>query len=796
MSAKKVSLIQKLMVFMLVGIFSVCLLTAPASAADITGNSGEDRVYSDLSRSNPYFNYIKYLSQRGIVAGFPDGSFRPEESVSRAEAAVMLAKAMGLEAGPAGETSFHDVGKNHWAAAYIESCAKAGYMEGYPDGSFHPDEILSRAQGISLVLGLSRQDMSQASLPQIEDVSPEHWAARYIATGLAAGMAELHWDIRYITTGPAADMVELESSGKKFLPDSPFSRQDMCRALAMLLTQDPDLYTCELKGALAVESGEIILTRAGQRRKIEKNEVLVKGDAIESGPGGRAVIYYPDGSSVLIKENSVLSITDSRGRNYIVKDGSPGVAVDWLDIQMDKGVAFVALATAAAEPARDQAEENNTAASTQSVPPWYEAAQQKKVKIKVDMPYGAVAVRGTIIMISVASDGRCSVSCLKGNAEVGGGDGTQGLTDGLSSMIDDHGASPSPPESMTSQQQQQFQNEQDWMNNIGQYAGDKSSGFLISSINNITADVIAGQKYQLPDTVEAVMTDGTRQQVGVTWDVDHADTSQAGTVIIYGTVTGYSGTVKLTITVVSINSIDNIKQRIKVGQRYSLPAQVEATMSDSSKRQVPVTWSPSTASTAAAGNFTFVGKVEGYAPEVQLTLTVVVPPPSISLISNIEVEKNVGESYSLPAQVEATMSDGSMRQVPVTWDPATASTAAAGNFTFVGKVEGYAPEVQLTLTVKPLPQLALPTANPPGGNFDVLPKSIVLSCTEEGAAIHYTNDGSDPKNSGTQKIYSGSIELPTPDPDQSPRTVTIKAYATKEGMADSEVATFTYGENY
>lgn len=147
MSAKKVSLIQKLMVFMLVGIFSVCLLTAPASAADITGNSGEDRVYSDLSRSNPYFNYIKYLSQRGIVAGFPDGSFRPEESVSRAEAAVMLAKAMELEAGPAGETSFHDVGKNHWAAAYIESCAKAGYMKGYPDGSFHPDEILSRSRG-------------------------------------------------------------------------------------------------------------------------------------------------------------------------------------------------------------------------------------------------------------------------------------------------------------------------------------------------------------------------------------------------------------------------------------------------------------------------------------------------------------------------------------------------------------------------------------------------------------------------------------------------------------------------
>jgi hypothetical protein len=55
-----------------------------------------------------------------------------------------------------------------------------------------------------------------------------------------------------------------------------------------------------------------------------------------------------------------------------------------------------------------------------------------------------------------------------------------------------------------------------------------------------------------------------------------------------------------------------------------------------------------------------------------------------------------------------------------------------------------------------------------------VPKSITLSCAEEGAAIYYTDDGSDPKNGGTQKKYSGSIEFPTPDPDQSSRTVTLE----------------------
>ncbi|NLZ89229.1 MAG: hypothetical protein GX916_06980, partial [Clostridiales bacterium] len=319
----------------------------------------------------------------------------------------------------------------------------------------------------------------------------------------------------------------------------------------------------------------------------------------------------------------------------------------------------------------------------------------------------------------------------------------------------------------------------------------------INSISNIEHEINVGDDFIPPSHIWADMSDGSALQVAVTWSPSTVDTAVAGVYNFTGRVAGYTPDVHLTLTVVkSISSIANIECTINVGEPYSLPIQVTATMSDGSMRQVPVTWDPSTASTAAAGSFTFVGKVEGYAPEVQLILTVVAPPPHISLISNIEVEKNVGESYSLPAQVEATMSDGSKRQVPVTWDPSTASTAAAGNFTFIGNVEGYAPEVQLTLTVKPLPQLALPTANPPGGSFDILPKSIVLSCTEEGAAIYYTDDGSDPKNSGTQKIYSGSIELPTPDPDQSPRTVTIKAYATKEGMADSEVATFTYGENY
>lgn len=200
----------------------IILLALPAFAAENAEISSEQELFSDLSINNPNIGYIYYLSQKGVISGFPDGSFKPEASLSRAQAAVILAKVMQLDSSRAGEKLFWDVDEKHWAAPYISACIKAGYIKSYPDGSFHPDEELSRAQGISLVLRLSKQDMSKAQLPPIEDVAPEHWAARHIATGLAAGM------------------VSLDSSAEKFLPDTPFSRQEMCLALAKLLTQDPD----------------------------------------------------------------------------------------------------------------------------------------------------------------------------------------------------------------------------------------------------------------------------------------------------------------------------------------------------------------------------------------------------------------------------------------------------------------------------------------------------------------------------------------------------------------------------
>jgi hypothetical protein len=92
--------------------------------------------------------WIEDLYDEGFTSGFPDGTYRPENGVTRAEMAVFLLKAMhGTAYTPPTPTggSFNDVG-GHWAEAWIEQLKAEGITSGYPDGSYKPENQVSRAE--------------------------------------------------------------------------------------------------------------------------------------------------------------------------------------------------------------------------------------------------------------------------------------------------------------------------------------------------------------------------------------------------------------------------------------------------------------------------------------------------------------------------------------------------------------------------------------------------------------------------------------------------------------------------
>jgi len=90
--------------------------------------------------------YIEELFDQGITGGYPDGTYRPENLVTRAEMAVFLLKGIGVIP-PAldGSHPFTDVA-GHWAEIFIEELYDQGITGGYPDGTYRPENRVTRAE--------------------------------------------------------------------------------------------------------------------------------------------------------------------------------------------------------------------------------------------------------------------------------------------------------------------------------------------------------------------------------------------------------------------------------------------------------------------------------------------------------------------------------------------------------------------------------------------------------------------------------------------------------------------------
>ena len=95
---------------------------------------------------------INKLTCNNILAGYPDGKFKPGTAISRAEMATMMAKGLNLDCGcDLASDMFKDVPQNHWANRTIASAVNNGYMAGYPNHTFKPNENLSRAEAFAIM---------------------------------------------------------------------------------------------------------------------------------------------------------------------------------------------------------------------------------------------------------------------------------------------------------------------------------------------------------------------------------------------------------------------------------------------------------------------------------------------------------------------------------------------------------------------------------------------------------------------------------------------------------------------
>lgn len=107
-------------------------------------NSG----YSDVKAGDWFNNAVSTLSNAGIIAGYEDGSFRPNGYITRAEFATIAARFFDVTYN--GKDLFPDI-SGHWAKDYINQAANKGFVNGYEDGTFKPDRNITRAEAVTLV---------------------------------------------------------------------------------------------------------------------------------------------------------------------------------------------------------------------------------------------------------------------------------------------------------------------------------------------------------------------------------------------------------------------------------------------------------------------------------------------------------------------------------------------------------------------------------------------------------------------------------------------------------------------
>ena len=159
-------------------------------------------LFTDVPTDYWAYDAISYLVAHHVVHGYPDGSFKPEGKLTRAEFAVMLTESMGLKkyCDDTLPEIYKDVHAGDWYCLYITPVVKAGYMRGYGDGRFGPNDKLTKEQILTTIVRIKKWALVSPDSPTFPDVPATHWAYRYIETAVAHNLVKKV--DAHITDGP------------------------------------------------------------------------------------------------------------------------------------------------------------------------------------------------------------------------------------------------------------------------------------------------------------------------------------------------------------------------------------------------------------------------------------------------------------------------------------------------------------------------------------------------------------------------------------------------------------------
>lgn len=123
---------------------------------------GFSASYTDVNSSRWSYGFIANVSEKGYMKGYPDGSFKPKENITRAEFATCMAQIVGLKDVDESENIFSDVKASTWYFKFVLSAYKDGIIAGYEDKTFRPENPITRTEAVTMMNAVLKRDLATA----------------------------------------------------------------------------------------------------------------------------------------------------------------------------------------------------------------------------------------------------------------------------------------------------------------------------------------------------------------------------------------------------------------------------------------------------------------------------------------------------------------------------------------------------------------------------------------------------------------------------------------------------------
>jgi uncharacterized protein YkwD len=172
------------------------------------------QIFTDVNYDHPHGTAISYLKSNNIIQGYPDGSFRPDDLITRTEFLKIVLEGTNVPLDIETPTNFSDIDENEWYAPYIKKAKSEGWIKGYPDGTFKPLQPINKVEALKIlgeVQEWDRLDLAEVPEAAYKDTYRFSWYSPYVHFAKENGLLFEETDYLYpsqeITRGYMAELM-------------------------------------------------------------------------------------------------------------------------------------------------------------------------------------------------------------------------------------------------------------------------------------------------------------------------------------------------------------------------------------------------------------------------------------------------------------------------------------------------------------------------------------------------------------------------------------------------------------